>query len=642
MNDNEFKKLIKNEFDNVKAAPSAEERILRKLKGADTMEERTKANITSSAEVKKRWGAGLVAAALAVTIGAGGVIALNAGKNKASKDSSITAASSGNPLGLPEAEGREGLYKVNDNTYFCPFTYDSTEGVFKSEDGMISGEAVLEGYIDDRAVPTPSYLTTYYVKWTNRMNGREIEAADYYLGYNVQAVIDGEDICFVTDCGRGEYHTEQSGGMAGSFEQLGLVYVGAKSNPSKVTYRAVIKTTDGDTIYYGMYNDDVTAATEGYEDVSTLKLVKDEDAYTPDETPFGLPAADGRYGLYELGENNYFCPFTNTDEKTFVSEDGRITALIKDYKDAVNMDSVTVSDPNNTLFIVEYTVNMPEFSTGTFFAGVDVYAAGLLETYPAQISFSMGSDIVENGIEYRKSADDGDTVAVIARIETPEYICDSITPRVILTTENGETIQYALTYNYIQKDPAVIDTGSEESDSSESEDSSSAADSDSSEQDESSAAEKPTDDGSDTSAADSLSTDDNGVVYVNDHQVLVPLIKDGNTFTSVDGRFKAEYHTVNDVECIRWSNLTGTDQQGDFFAGSGVYPYIVDNGDGPEVNYMYSGTESGYSVLLYEFDNIEIEMPSNNNDDVSPRAVVKGSDGKDYIYALLDMIEYND
>ncbi|MBR1763852.1 MAG: hypothetical protein IJ746_00475 [Ruminococcus sp.] len=816
MNDNEFKNIIKKEFDSVKAAPSAQERILRELKGAGDMEERTKdnINITNAAEIKssRSWTTSLIAAAAAVAVGVGAfAVTSNMGAKRDDQPgaASQTAEDEGTPLGLEPAEGREGLYKVNDNTYFCPMTYNAAERTFASEDGMISGEVFREGvdFILDKAYPTPSYMTDYKVEWSNRMNGREIEAADYYLGYNVQAVIDGEDIRFVTDCGRGEDHTEQGGGHSGSFEHYGLVYVSAKSHPEKVTFRAVIKTTDGDTIYYGMYDKDVTADTEGYEDVSTLKLVEDEDAYHPDETPLGLTAAEGRQGLYELGEGNYFCPFVYYDNETYISEDGRVKAILRDGMEAERDYSPA---EGNKIYDISYSVTMPEFTGGTFFAGFEVYATELMETYPLQISYSMGSEVTENGIEYRRTADDGDTITVLASVEAPEYFgYSSISPRVTLTTENGETIQYALVYNYIPKAPAVIETQEpEDTDDSPlglspaegkeglwvvndetllspfafdknngkftsadgrleayafegistedypdtfgedfdpetmkaiglritnvsgdtlngmyyaganvfairketspleltymiwngveeqgvfaelqpgmdvtialavpkdiglseitpraligedgmrivyaclSEDYSSAdelhhpapdnwpATDDSQDEDSS----QP--DAEDSSQPEGVTAEDGGdVIKVNDSQVLVRLIKDGDTYTSVDGRFTAEYYVKEGTPFVIWTNNTGTEQKGNYFGGIGISPFLVDNSNGPEVWYHYFGMENGVETTLGAFESVTVEVPQSVTGDVTPRAVVKGSDGKDYIYIGFDELTYNE
>ena len=259
-----------------------------------------------------------------------------------------------------------------------------------------------------------------------------------------------------------------------------------------------------------------------------------------------------------------------------------------------------------------------EALSGDFFAGVNV-TAELQETYPLQLGYMMNSDVIEQGMEY--TIDAGTSLTV--QLAVPEDIgLSELTPRATIHTADGKTVAYAMLNENIdvepveqpsdESEPAIMTTPSEEP---------------------ASEADAPEE------SADEKEIYDEAII-VNEKQVIVPLSRDDDTFKSIDGRFEAEYVIIEGKPCIRWTNATGTTQEGTFFAGHGIQTYIADGGNGPEVQYMYNGTENGMTAQLKEFDNIVVEVPLTDAADidsvgekVTPRAVIEGSDGKEYIYA---------
>ena len=358
-------------------------------------------------------------------------------------------------------------------------------------------------------------------------------------------------------------------------------------------------------------------SSEAEESTSEAQSQAEQQGSSADNSPLGLKPVEGAAGLWIVNDDTYLSPFIfDKNDGRIISADGKLEA--KAIEGLFNTDWQGEAADGQKIVGITFRNLSSEALSGDFFAGVNV-TAELQETYPLQLGYMMNSDVIEQGMEY--TIDAGTSLTV--QLAVPEDIgLSELTPRATVSTADGKTVAYAMLNENIDVEP--VEQPSDES--------------------EPAIMTTPSEEPASEAEAPEESTDENEIydeaIIVNEKQVIVPLSRDGDTFKSIDGRFEAEYVIIEGKPCVKWTNATGTTQKGDFFAGCGIETYIADGGNGPEVQYMYNGTENGMTAQLKEFDNIVVEIPLTDAADidsvgekVTPRAVIEGSDGKEYIYA---------
>lgn len=372
------------------------------------------------------------------------------------------------------------------------------------------------------------------------------------------------------------------------------------------------------------------ASSEAEESTNEALSQAEQQGSSEDNSPLGLKPVEGAAGLWIVNDDTYLSPFIfDKNDGRFISADGKLEA--KAIEGLFNTDWQGEAADGQKIVGITFRNLSSEALSGDFFAGVNV-TAELQETFPLQLGYMMNSDVIEQGMEY--TIDAGTSLTV--QLAVPEDIgLSELTPRATVSTADGKTVAYAVLNENIDVEPATEAPAEKPTDESEPAVTTALPEEPASE------AEAPIESSDESRVFDEA-------IIVNEKQVIVPLSRDGDTFKSIDGRFEAEFVIIEGKPCVKWTNATGTTQQGTFFAGHGITAYIADGGNGPEVQYMYNGTENGMTAQLKEFDNIVVEIPLTDGADidsvgekVTPRAVIDGSDGKEYIYTAADGINVN-
>ena len=355
-------------------------------------------------------------------------------------------------------------------------------------------------------------------------------------------------------------------------------------------------------------------------------------------TPLGLKPAADKAGYWELGENNYFCTlFYDEASETFKTSDGKLTFRAEPIEE--ESDELLVGAPAKIRFIVEN--NSDSTINGSYFIGSSVYATDVLETYPLQIGYSMNSDEVEQG--YESAVEPHGTVSLDTEMSN-FFNWSTMTVRADITEDDGTRIVYAMCKD--DNGSAGNDEADQVTSTADDDEgfATSVAEDDTSEVAETTIIGDESIAEEDSTASDNapIAADPKGITRVSDRQVLIALNREGNTFTTADGKLKAEVIDTKSGVDITWTNLTSEPLFGDYCAGLGVTAHIVDNGKGPEIEYYFMGTEQGYEKTLAAGESITITIPDSENNDHD--AVIEGAsprmfyekDGVEYVYAIVD------